>query len=278
MKISFDNGRKSEEGFIYVASRDRLYYELALYSAQTLKDYHPDSHVTLFTHENFVDKRAEIFDTVITEIPIHYRAKMWCMARTPYQKTIYTDVDSYIKHRDIRKMHSFLDDCDMFFTPITSYTVANKDYRYIDRAYTIEPPYHGAVCGYKKTDLTVDFMQTWFDKYLEQLTTTWKYGKEHYSFWQIFDMFTLWRMTSGKFPEEFKRFDDVKIKLIENRFNCTGQHLPTDIKGGPAVLVQVDKHTWEDIPSVKKILDKGRNDETHSVEKRSLRDPTYDFN
>jgi hypothetical protein len=277
VKYLHNNGRTSDRGFIYVASRDRLYYELALLSAQSLRDYFPEAHLTLFTHERFVDERAaKMFDNVIVDIPVHYRAKMWCMARTPYQKTIYNDADSIIKHRDIKKMHDFLDECDMFFGTCLLYTVGNPKWGYMDHAQTEQPKYHGSLCGYNKSDLTLDFMQTWFDKYLEQLNNPWPYGKNHPKEWQIFDMFTLWRMTSGKF-EEFDRFKALNIKLLERRYNTTGQDLPEDI-GGKPVIVQVDKGTWKKIPHAWAIIEKGIEDEAHSLEKPPLKGPIKQYN
>lgn len=277
MNTHYDNGRQSDDGFIYVASRDRIYYELGLLSCQSLKDFYPDSHVTLFTHQNFVDDRAKIFDRVITNIPIHYRTKMWCMARTPYKRTIYNDCDSIIQHRDIKKMHGFLDDCDMFFGTCLWYTVGNLKWAHIDKAKRFEPLYHGSMCGYHSTPLLLDFMQTWFDKYLEQRKGEWAFEDFAYKEWQQFDMFTLWRMTCKRYPEEFGRFDNLNIKLLPRRYNTTGQDLPQDL-GGKPVITQVDKGTWRKIPSAWSIIEKGIKDEKHQVSKSSPASSTFEFN
>lgn len=276
MKIHYSNARQSDQGFIYVASRDRIYYELAILSATSLKDYHPDAHITLFTHERFVDNRAyKAFDQVITEIPIHYRAKMWCMARTPYEKTVYIDSDSNIRHSDIKKMHGFLDEYDMFFGTCLWYTVGNPKWAYIDKAGKEPPKYHGSCVGFKKSNLTIDFMQTWLDKYIEQIMNPWPYDFA-YKEWQIFDMFTLWRLTSGKF-EEFKRFDSLKIKTLERRFNTTGQDLPSE-HGGRPVIVQIDKNTWKKMPHAWAVIEKGINDETHTLEKPPIKTTIGKYN
>lgn len=277
MDYTYHSNRKSDTGFIYVASRNRLYYELGILSATSLRDYHPEANITLFTHKNFIDDRAKIFDCVITDIPIHYRTKMWAMARTPYQRTLYNDCDSLINHRDIRKIHDFLDECDMFFGTCINYTVANRKWEYMDIAGKEPPLYHGSLCGYNKTNLTIDFMQTWWDKYLEQRLTPWPYGDKHYQEWQQFDMFTLWRMTSGKFKDEFGRFDSLKIKLLERRWNTTGQDHKEDIVG-PRVITQVDKQTWSYMPAAWKIIEKGAKDEAYQVKQRKIDDPIIDFN
>ena len=84
---------KTSKGYIYVASLKKLYYELGIESATSLRDLYPEANITLFTHETFIDddRPYKIFDNVVTNIPIHRRAKMWCMARTPYDYTFYND-------------------------------------------------------------------------------------------------------------------------------------------------------------------------------------------
>lgn len=276
METYFSNDKLSDDGFIYVASRDRLFYELALLSCESLKSFSPKTHVTLFTHKNFVDDRCKIFDRVIVDIPIHYRAKMWCMARTPYQRTVYNDCDSLIQHRDVSKIFNFLDECDLFCGSNLLYTVGNVKWTYIDIERKHVPKYHGSMWGYHKTELNVDFMQTWFDEYVKQVSTPWKYGNNHYQDWQKFDMFTLWRMTSGLF-EEFERFDKLNIKILSRRWNATIQDLSEDLDG-PPVITQIDKGSWRKMNNMWKIIERGATDEKHQVKKRPLEDTTLFYN
>ena len=281
LKILHDNGRDKDIGFIYVATRDVLYYELALISCQTLRDYWPDAHVTLFTHENFVDQEGkDLFDTVIVNIPIHARTKMWAMARTPYKsRTIYIDADSMIRHRDIKKMHSLLDDCDLFCGSNLLYTVGNLKWAYIDKERKYEPIYHGSMWGYHTTEANLDFMQTWYDEYLEQRKGKWKHEDFAYREWQQFDMFTLWAMTVGSrigmFPQ-YSRFNNLQIDILSRRWNTTGQDLPEDLDG-PPVITQVDKTTWSKMPATwQNIQDK--INEKRTVKKRSVTDTTIECN
>ena len=275
-KIKSD--RQSDDGFIYVASRDRMYYEFAINACESLKAFHPNSHVTLFTHENFLDDRAKVFDNVVTNIPIHIRSKMWCMARTPYKRTIYVDADSLVNHRDIKKMHDFLDDCDMFFTPVFDYAAGSFKWTTMDIARTEYPKYHGSLCGYHKTDLLIDFMQTWFDDYVIQRSTPWTYEKEglYYKEWQQFDMFTLWQMTCNKF-DKYKRFHNLNIKLIPARWNSMAQYLIED-KGKQPVIYHMDSHTQQSMPNLWAKINKGATDEAYSVKKRAINDPFIEYN
>lgn len=276
MKTYYDNGKQSDDGFIYVASKNRLYYELAILSCESLKSFSFKTHVTLFTHEKFCDERCKVFDRVIVDIPIHVRTKMWAMARSPYKRTIYNDCDSQICHRDVSKMFDFLDDCDLFCGSNLLHTVGSYKWAYIDKAQKHIPVYHGSMWGYKKTDLITDFMQTWFDEYVKQITTPWPYSETHYQEWQQFDMFTLWKMTSKLF-DEFKRFDDLKIKILSRRWNTTAQDLPEDLDG-PPVIIQIDKHTWSKMENVWKIIEKGLKDEKHKIEERPTRELAVSYN
>jgi hypothetical protein len=119
-------------------------------------------------------------------------------------------------------------------------------------------------------------MQTWFDEYIKQVTTPWPYSKTHYQEWQQFDMFTLWKISCGLF-DEFSRFNELKIKILSRRWNTTSQDLPEDLDG-PPVIMQIDKGTWQKMGNVWKIIEKGRNDEKHRVEKRPFEDPTIIYN
>ncbi len=276
MYTYYNNGKVSDDGFIYVASRDRIYYELALLSCESLKTFSPKTHVTLFTHKNFIDDRCKIFDNIIVDIPIHIRTKMWAMARSPYKRTIYNDCDSQICHRDVSKMFDFLDTCDLFCGSNLLYTVGSVKWAYIDKARQHVPKYHGSMWGYKKSELITDFMQTWFDEYLKQITTPWPYSKTHYEEWKQFDMFTLWKMTSGLF-DEFNRFNNLNIKILSRRWNTTSQDLPEDLDG-PPVIMQIDKSTWRKMENTWKIIEKGINDEKHQVEKRPPYDASLTYN
>lgn len=276
MNIINNNDKESDRGFIYVASRDKFYYNLACYSCSTLKDFHPDSHVTLFTHKDFLDDRCKVFDRIITDIPTHYRSKMWCIHNTPYDRTVYIDADSFIMHKDIRTIHDFLDDCDLFFCPTTSYTCGDIKWAYVDKARTITPMYHGAVVGMKKSELTKKFMITWFEKYIEQVSTPgWPYESLAFKEWKIFDMFTLWRMTSNRYPE-FEEFNDLKIKLLPLRYNITAQHTAED-KKVRAVIHQIDSTTVKTTPLLSTYMEPDKN-AVYTFKKRPPGDPTIEYN
>ena len=240
------------EGFIYVASVRKLYYELAIQSAQSLRDLYPEANITLFTHEIWVDDRAEqLFDNIVTNIPINERAKMWCMARTPYDKTFYNDTDSIIAHPDIKKVFNNLGD-KILMCQNRMHTVSRTDLMYYDKNRQHEVTYHGAVAWYSKTDLNLEFMQTWFDEYIKQSREEWKYEWAD-NIWQKFDMFTLWRMTCGLF-KEFDRFKDA-VGQGHQQYNCTILDGPEKIWSGgrPPTVIQIPRSTFEEFKSYSNI-------------------------
>jgi hypothetical protein len=276
MKITFQNERLSDKGYIYVASKNRMFYEFALMSAQSLRDLYPKAHITLFTHKNFVDDRVKVFDTVITDIPIHYRAKMWCMARTPYEKTVYIDCDSQIMHKDVAKIFDFLDSCDLFCGSNALYTVANIKWAYIDIERKNIPVYHGSMWGYHKTKLNLDLMQTWFDEYVKQVTSPWPHSDWSYAEWQKFDMFTIWKITS-KMYDEFSRFNELNIKILPRRWNVTSHDIFSDLDG-PPVICQINKTQYRSLSNINELIEKSVKNEKHKVEQYSIEDPVIRYN
>ena len=83
-------------------------------------------------------------------------------------------------------------------------------------------------------------------------------------------------MTSKLF-DEFKRFDDLKIRILSRRWNTTAQDLPEDLDG-PPVIIQIDKHTWSKMDNVWKIIEKGLKDEKHQIEERPTRELVVSYN
>lgn len=205
-------------GFLYVASLNKAYYTAAKYSAISLKDYWPDAHITIFTHEEWVEESDyNIFDSIITEdkdqvVPHNKRAKMWACARSPYKLTCYIDADCEIIHEDIQ--HIF--ECH---NPENNITITKA------RAYSasIDPKWEGGDltdhCGMYIFDddvRTRTFMQKWFDYYLMQQDGEIDVPEERF---RPFDMYTYWYLMNktefgikrGYFPHP-----DAKWQFIFN--------------------------------------------------------------
>lgn len=183
-------------GFVYVATCLKVFYEGAVFGANSLRDYYPDAKITLFTHEQWVDKRADVFDNVITEgVPERERAKMWGMARTPYDKTLYLDADTEIWHHDIQNVFDLLDDDhDMALTKTRDYSAV------ITKFPGGNLKWHCGVALYNNKPDTLQFMQDWYDLYNKQeqmrVNKEWDLDDKLYpreKLW-LWDTFTFWRL------------------------------------------------------------------------------------
>jgi hypothetical protein len=180
-------------GFLYVASLSEAYYKAAVFSAMSLKDYYPEANITLFTHEKFIkDVDRKFFDNIITNIPIHKRAKMWGMARTPYDITLYLDADTEIRSENIKNVFDILNKNDIMFTKIVPH-VSNGTK--IDDENDLE--YHGGIILYNNKKTTINFINDWYDLYDEQMKISdWKNSKykAYIPRMQGWDQFTIWWM------------------------------------------------------------------------------------
>ena len=47
--------QQQNNGFIYIGSLTKPYYDAAVMSAESVKDYWPEAKITLFTHEPLVN-------------------------------------------------------------------------------------------------------------------------------------------------------------------------------------------------------------------------------
>ena len=201
----------NDEGFIYIASLSSAYYRAAVHGAQSLKDYYPKAKITLFTHETFVqDIDRQFFDNIVTGIPVHKRAKMWGMARSPYKKTLYMDCDTEIRSERIKEVFDILGKNDIMFTKIIDHVSADK---MIDKDNNLE--YHGGIILYNNKKLTLQLMQDWYDLYAEQaIIKNWNTSKfkQFSNKMQPWDQFTVWYLL----------FKDLKYKKIKHDFFPNG--------------------------------------------------------
>ena len=214
-------------GYLYVASRDERYLKAACQSAESLLEFHPKAKITLFTEDRWdgtYDKT--LFDNVFS-CDDHVRAKLWALDKTPYDKTMYIDCDTYIQHEDIKRVFTFLKDNDIIFTRNRPYNA--KITKLSD---TEEMIYHCGVFVYKNNDLMRALMSNWFTQYCKQIEPD--YDPSPYPAevckWDTFSMWYLlnktmfgnsvqvgdfpwpdarWNFCMGQRPEELAGMDTV---------------------------------------------------------------------
>lgn len=178
-------------GFVYVASLNYIFIKAARYSAQSLKDYWPEAHITLFTHEEWVtEDDKNLFDNIITkDVPYHVRAKLWALDKTPYDLTCYMDCDTQVEHEDIQYIFDQHDS-----TSNISLSKA-RDY-----AASIDPQFpvgkltdHCGLFIYDNKPKTLTFMKQWWEHYAVQVSQPWPHDtKEYPNYLKPWDMFTFW--------------------------------------------------------------------------------------
>lgn len=266
----------SKNGIIYVASSNKTYFNFALNSARSLRDFSPDIDITLFTHEKFLDGREKIFNNVITNIPIHHRAKMWCMARTPYDTTIYMDCDSECWNSGLEEAFDELGDSDIAFTISPLYSAGRLKWTYADKEGKHKLKYQGGFCVYKNNKEVIDFHQTWYDEYLKQYHLPWTLDQYNIEGKQ-WDMFTLWRLLND---DEFSRFKALKLKELSPKYNYCVNYLPTELsRGEQPIMIHFSKGFIDDDSRVyyKKIRDE-KIDENSFFKKSSFNQYPPEFN
>jgi len=86
------------KGFMFVASFSKPYFDAAIQAADSIKDYWPEAKIALYTHEEWWDEKyRNIFDHVHLGVPVHVRAKLWALSKTPYDLTAYIDADTEVE-------------------------------------------------------------------------------------------------------------------------------------------------------------------------------------
>lgn len=218
------------KGFVIVASKNSNFYSYAVNLAESIYDFYPDANITLFTEERFIDDRSDVFDNVKL-CGGHYREKLWGMAETPYDITMYVDADMDCEHEDIMTVWDELKDYDMVFHELTKerekfYAIRNFNYDGQREEYTL----CGGVCLYRSYNpLVKEFMHDWNDLYRKQFDNTWQPDGFDNEQWhrdlKHFDQTTLWWLT-----HKVEKYKDLKIGIFEDdiRWNYFSQYAYSD--------------------------------------------------
>lgn len=240
------NKPQPSKGFLTVATNKRNFYTYAINLIESVKDYYPDAKYCLVTDEEFLDGREEIADDLIltTDDAIaNYRGKMWGMARTPYDQTMYLDADMECQHEDVQYVFDDLRDRDMVFHELSKERekyFAVKYFKWHGRQEHMK--LCGGVCLYNSAKpLVREFMQEWYDLYCEQRAKLWRPDgfdpNEFENNLRVFDQTTLWYMT-----EQMEKYKDLNIGYFDddirwNYFSQYGYELLQSKSGKPPIMI-----------------------------------------
>jgi len=222
------------KGFVVVASRKNNFYIYAINLIESIKDFYPEAHVTLVTEERFIDGREDIADNIIF-CDDHYRAKLWGMANSPYDVTMYVDADMECEHEDIITVWDNLNDNDMVFHELTE----ERSKYYTIRHFDIENKEKegwfslcGGVCLYRSSNpLVKEFMNEWYELYDLQHSNLWRpdcfTNDEQWNSLKKFDQTTLWYMVNI-----MEKYKDLKIGFFHDdiRWNYFTQYQYENLK------------------------------------------------
>lgn len=225
------------KGFLIVASRTKFFYYSACNLIESIKDFMPEAKCCLVTEERLLDDRGrEIADDLIF-CDDHKRAKIWGMARSPYDLTFYIDADCEVEHEDISIIFDQFNGHDVLFTglPVERHYCYAEVYFEGARRPDGEPAGFelcGGVCLYDmRNPLVREFMHDWFDLTVEQYAGRWWPKKEdgtedlenYPASFKRWDQFSLWWLTK-KEPKYF----DLKVGVLEDdaRWNFYSKYKP----------------------------------------------------
>ena len=209
----------NSQGIVLVAtdaSSVKDFYGCAIACASSILEHMPDANITLFTTpELFKEHHASFFDQVILETPNEYRAKLWGMANSPYELTLYMDVDMLVLHEDFNKVFDQIGLNDMLWTRITE----KRDYAYNNKngSNRVFPggefKIHGGICLY--TSAAKKFMIDWYN--LDKKIRTegwWPDTKLYPNRFKVWDQFSLWWLTE----KEWDNYKFLKYDFFEDDF------------------------------------------------------------
>ena len=215
---------KPNRGYVIVATQKHPFVVSAKNVCEGILDYDENAKITLFTDQVFVDTiDLSMFDKVIVppEDPgatpeAGPREKMWGMANSPYDETLYLDADMEIIHEDIINVFDRLEDNDMVFVELrreTKHHFAMWDWGPGD----IDHLTHcGGICLYKSSNpLVREFMMDWYNMHLKiregkDLPDECKHVPAEYHKW---DQLTLWWLIWHS-----EKYKGLKWKFFEDNY------------------------------------------------------------
>ena len=205
---------EKSRGYVLVASNKINFYRYAINLAESILDYYEDAKITLFCEPwMFEERHRDLFDNVF-ECSSHYRAKLEGMARSPYDLTMYLDVDMECEQEDIKLCFDELErrEEDVLFSELTD----DRSYVYAERDFdTPEGPTKFTLCGgvalYDMTKPIVrEFMKDWDQLTKDQMDGRW-WPEGYIDSLKSWDQFSLWWLT-----EKDPKYKDLKYGILED--------------------------------------------------------------
>lgn len=166
-QTSSDRNNRESEGILYYA-RGQKWIKEAIQSAQSVKVVMPDIRTAIVSDEL---PPQDLFDIHI-KAPIDVgekELKMWSLSRTPFEKTLYLDTDTYVVD-SIWEMFEMLDHFEIVaaLTPWWTIRLEKDGGPTVKRGIPVSfPEFNSGVLMYRKNQQTDCFFADWAMLYTE---------------------------------------------------------------------------------------------------------------
>jgi len=190
-----------EKGVIYIAFGKR-YVDEAIFSARSIKAF-TSLPVCLFTDSSL---KESCFDKVVVISPEHKRAKVDFLSHSPFDRTLYLDKDTEVKH-DISDVFDLLDRFDI----AAAHDHCRKSHRWASKIPAYDaipyafPEYNGGVILYREGPAISEFLESWRTCFYANREAT--NGQDQASF-----RVSLWN-------------SNLRIHTLPAEFNIRNEHL-----------------------------------------------------
>lgn len=225
MQNNNEQQKQPTKGFVVVASKKPAFYYSAMNLIESVWDYMPDAQFALFTEKRFMDSRCDDVQYVY-ECDDHIRAKLYGMANSPFDITMYLDADTICEHEDIVKIWDQLNGNDLVFVELTKDEVAQRSFVEVEgnipsTGDNVDLILCGGVCLYDMRNPVVrDFMKDWWE-YFRIQEEGWQRKEVKDKWWPDdlpetmlrWDQFTLWWLTN-----KVDKYKDLKIGRFDDNY------------------------------------------------------------
>lgn len=153
----------AERGFVYAATGAKWVHE-ANASAAQLRTVHDDIPRILYTNLPAVADRT-VFDDVIT-VPeqtwVQTEVKLWSVARSPFERTVYIDTDTYVC-ADVTGLFDVLARFDFAAIPVPFQRPPHAGHFNPDDIPESFQSVNGGVFSFRRNDATARMLDEWWE-------------------------------------------------------------------------------------------------------------------
>jgi len=155
--------QKIEHGVVYAVSGSGRNISECIHSAQSIKKFHPDLHITLFVDQKnkTFALNKDCFNNIVDVTNPNRRNKLDAILQSPYKKTLYLDNDTQLNKPILLEAFRLLDRFDIALTHAPLKRVGTQ----INSIPNSFPEFNGGVIFLKNSVEVLEVMQRWSDDY-----------------------------------------------------------------------------------------------------------------